>query len=233
MPHEHESARLHSRLVRFLIYTPVRAANGCGLRWRNIKVKDGREVIEYLPKRPGFPSEHKNGWKFNIPYVVILTDNLRALIEEQREQQIRDDIKIEPDGFVFVHSRPQTGADRWFGKRSTHATVDDYLTKAVARLNAAGAKIRLVPEDAKKVTVHGQRGATFTTWAKQHGYSDDLINLSLGHIIPAILENKTNWSYFYNVDLMEDRTEMMQHWERHCLSLVQPADNVLKFPASA
>jgi integrase len=237
VPHEHESARMHSRLARFLIYTPVRAAMGCELRWRNIKEHKG--LIEYLPRRRDplsdeeLPSEHKLGWKFNVPYLVIFTDNLRALIDAQREQQIRDGIKIEPDGFVFVHSKPQTGADCWFGKRSSHRTIDDHLTKAVARLNAKGAKIRIVPEGAKKVTVHGLRGATFTTWAKEHGYSDDLINLSLGHMIPAIRENKTNWSYFYNVQLITDRTEMMQHWERHCRSLCEPADNVVPFPASA
>jgi integrase len=216
-PNEHESARMHSRLARFLIFTPVRAAMACKLRWRNIKEDKG--LIEYLPKRNGFPSEHKLGWKFPIPYIVILTDNIHALIKEQREQQIRDGIKIEPDGFVFVHGKSHTGADRWFGKRSSHRTLDDYLTKAVARLNAQGANIRLVPEDAKKVTVHGMRGATFTTWAKEQGYSEDLINLSLGHVIPAIRENKTNWSYFYNVQLIKQRIEMMVHWEQHCLSL--------------
>jgi hypothetical protein len=75
------------------------------------------------------------------------------------------------------------------------------------------------------------RGATFTTWAKEHGYSDDLINLSLGHVIPAIAENSTNWSYFYGVQLIEERTEMMAHWERHCLSLVVPQQtNNISFP---
>jgi hypothetical protein len=75
--------------------------------------------------------------------------------------------------------------------------------------------------------VHGTR-ATFTTWAKenkQHRYDDDLINLSLGHMIPAIRENPTNWSYFYDVKLINERAEMMAHFERHCLSLVVPQQN--------
>jgi integrase len=223
VPHEQESARMHSRLARFVLFTPVRASNACELRWRNIKEHKG--LIEYLPKRISptgewLPSEHKLGWKKPVPYLVVYTDNLRALIEEQREQQIRDGIKIEPDGFVFVHSRSHSGGDRWFGKRSSHRTLDDYFTKAVDRLNAQKANIRLVPEDGKKVTVHGMR-ATFTTWAKEQDYSDDLINLSLGHVIPAIRENKTNWHYFYEVmmKLTPRRIDMMAHWEQHCLSL--------------
>jgi integrase len=234
-PHEQESAVLNSRLMQFLMFTPVRAAMACGLRWRNIKGDKG--YIEYLPKRRDpltgemLPSEHKLGWKFNIPYLAILTNNLRELIEASRAQQIRDRIEIKPDGFVFVHGTALTGDKHWFSKPSSHRTLDDYLTKAAFRLRAAGETIRFVPEDAKKATIHGFRGATFTTWAKENGYSDDLINLSLGHVIPAIRENKTNWSYFYNVLLLKDRTEMMTHWERHCLSLCRPKLTVVSASA--
>jgi integrase len=233
-PHEQESARMNSKLMRFLMLNPVRASNACYLRWRNIDEDKENGIIEYKPKRRDpatremLPSEHKNGWKFPVSYIAPLTDNLRALIEEQRQEQIREGIKIEPDGFVFRHSRCQTGSDHWFGKPSNHRTLDDYITKAISRLRAQGETVRIVPEGAKKATIHGHRGATFTTWAKKHGYSDDMINLTLGHIIPAILDSKTNRSYFHAVYLVEERREMMKHWERHCLSLVEPRINVVE-----
>jgi integrase len=226
IPIERAGARLFARVVLFAIFAPVRIGMVCNLRWRNIVEKKGQALIEYLPKGPGRPSEHKLGWRFNVPYLVIRTDNLNALIEAQREQQIRDGITIEPDGFVFVHERPRYGAGSWKGKRANHRGAEDYLTKAAARLEEV---------ETKKISTHGLR-ATFVTWAKEHGYSDDLINLSLGHIIPAIRENKTNWHYFYDVILIKQRAAMMKHWEQHCLSLCveqAPADNVISFPPAS
>jgi integrase len=242
-PQEQESARLHNRLLRFLIFTPVRLANACQLRWRNIhdNVQDGIGVIEYLPKRRDpatgkiLPSEHKLGWKISTRYSVMLTDNLRKIIEEQRQQQILDGVKIVADGLVFMHGKTRLGEHSWQKKPAGHTSVEVYLDKAIKRLNAeaeeAGeAAIRLVPFDATRVTVQGFR-ATFTTWAKENNYSDDLINLSLGHLIPAIRENPTNKAYFHNVKLLEKRLRMMEHWERYCLSLVESRSNVVPIPA--
>jgi integrase len=226
-PLEHESARLHSQLMKFLIFTPVRSANGSELRFRNIKEDKG--IIEYLPKRKDpvtkkvLPSEHKLGWQVPVPYIVILTPNLRAIIDERRQQQIDDDIPIERDGYVFVHGRSRTGDDDWWGHHSSHRTLDDYITKGIARLEAKGEYIRVVPEGAEKATIHGLRAA-FTTWAKENfsdNQIDDLINLSLGHTIPAIRQNPTNWSYFYGVEMLEKRRQLMNAWEKHCLSLVE------------
>jgi integrase len=172
------------------------------------------------------PSEHKLGWKFNVPYLVILTDNVCAIIEEQRQRQIANGVKIEPDGLVFMHGRSRTGCNEWFGKHLNHRAIGDHLRFAGKYLVERG----IIKTE--KITTHGLR-TTFVTWAKNHGYSDDLINLTLGHIIPAIRDNKTNWAYFHKVTLLEARAQMMTHWERHCLSLCEPADNVIPFPASA
>jgi integrase len=231
---------LYDRLLQFLFFTPIRAGNACGqllraddgvfggLRWRNID-KD-KNLIEYLPRRKDplsgevLPSEHKLGWKFNVPYIVILTDNLHAIIEEQRQRQISHGVKIKPDGLVFVHGPSRTGSNIWLGKHLNHRGVEDHLRVAADHLFGLG----IIKTN--KIVPHGLR-TTFVTWAKKHGYSDDLINLSLGHMIPAILENKTNWAYFYQVTLIEERRQMMEHWEQHCLSLCgEPAGNVDPFP---
>ena len=77
--------------------------------------------------------------------------------------------------------------------------------------------------------------ATFATWAKNHGYSDDAINLSLGHVIPGIRQNTSNRAYFHRVMLIDERREMMAYWEQHCLSRCgdAAASNIINFPASA
>jgi hypothetical protein len=239
-PHEQEAAILNAGLMRFLMTCPVRPSNATELRWRNIRedIEDG--VIVYMPKRRDaktglwLPSEHKNGWKYDYPYIAVLTENLRALIEEQRQIQIRDNIEITPDSFVFRHGKCRTGIEHWFKKPSSHRTLDDYMNNACERLRAEGQTIRIIPEGTTKPTPAGLRGATFTTWAKEHRYSDDEIDLSLGHIIPAIRNNPTNWSYFWAVQLIPNRRKMMEHWERHVMSLTEPLRNVFELhPKSA
>jgi integrase len=239
-PHEQESAILNAALMRFLILSPVRPSNATELRWHNIRedIEDG--VIVYMPKRRDrttglwLPSEHKNGWKYDYPYIIVLTKNLRAIIEGQRQIQIHDGIEITPNGLVFLHSKCRTGIDHWFGKPSSHRTLDDYINNACERLVAEGKNIKIIPDGATKVTPAGLRGATFTTWAKEHHYMDDEIDLSLGHVIPAIRNNPTNWSYFWGVQMIPDRRKMMERWERHVMSLTEPLRNVTElYPKSA
>jgi hypothetical protein len=247
--------QLYDRLTEFLIFTPIRAGNACGeklrshipgfepgmiwggLRWRNIHPDRHGGIIEFLPRRRDpndpskeLPSEHKLGWKFPVPYIVILTDNLRAIIEEQRQRQIRYGIKIEPDGLVFIHGPSRTGFNRWEHCHLNHRAVEDHLQAAADYLVERGII------KTKKITPHGLR-TTFTTWAKSHGYggyNNDLIDLSLGHTIEAIRNNKTNWHYFYRVLLLDQRRQMMKHWEQHCLSRCgAAASNIIAFPASA
>ncbi len=143
-----------------LIYTPVRAHMACELRWRNIREDKG--YIEYLPKRrdskPAYGSSPKHesfGWKYlSYHYLVVLTDDLRAIIEAQREQQIREDIEIKPDGFVFIHGRARTGAGCWTGKCSSHRTLTDYLRDAVDHLRAKGETVPgIVPEGKTAATI--------------------------------------------------------------------------------
>jgi integrase len=231
-PGERVDAAMYSRMARFLILTPVREHMAIELRWRHLTNKHGIDVIEYLPERKDrttgkmLASEHKLGWDYNVPYIVIYTENLRAIVEAQRQQNIKDGIRMEPDDFVFVHGKPRFGYGKWTGNVSEKAAIWDYLRKAVARIVAQGIEVKLVPENATHPTVHGLR-STFATWAKEeHGYDDDLINLSLGHVIPAIRENRTNEHYLLNVQLLKRRAEMMTRWEQHCLSLVLPQQEV-------
>jgi hypothetical protein len=231
-PFKRDSPRMFPKLLQFHLLCPVRPDNFIELRWCNYKPDVEGGIIEFLPKRRDLmtgkwlPSEHKLGWSRNVAYIVPLTENLRARIEEQRQQQIKDGIEIKPDGFVFLHGNCPT--DGWFGNPASPSGARDFLNRAIEHLREEGETIRIIPEGAEKATLHGVRGATFTTWAKKHGYSDDMVNLMLGHIIPAITENKTNWSYFWGVQLIPERRKMMEHYERHMLSLVEPQTNLIE-----
>jgi hypothetical protein len=215
----------NSELLLAVIFTATRPSMMCDMRWEQIKEKKGYDYIEYLPARDGRPSEHKNGWKYDFPYLVMLTPNLHNIIGTQRQQQIRDGLEIKPEGLVFRHARTTAGADYWFGHNIGHRTISDHLKKVAARMDV----------EKKEMTPAGMR-ATFGHWAKEeHGYSDELINLTLGHIIPAIRETSSNRHYLYNVQRLRDRHEMMTRWESFCLSGVpqQQISNVIPFHASA
>jgi hypothetical protein len=84
----------------------------CQLRWNQIKKtpKYG-ETIEYKGETADAESEHKTG-RGGESYIVIVTDNVRAILDAERERQIRYGMKIEPDGFVFVHGPNPHGTAR-------------------------------------------------------------------------------------------------------------------------
>jgi integrase len=239
-PMPRENAALYAAVLRALILAPVRAANICNLRWRNIIPASGDDMatITYLPERfdratgQWLPSEHKNGRQFNTPYMIPLTDNLNAIIEEQRRRQIASGIAITPDGFVFQHGNTRSGVPAWSGKPANHAATDDYLHKAIKWLNADGANIRVMVNSMvvdRQATVHGFRGASFITWAaKRPQFSNNMIDLMLGHVVSAVMQTSSNRHYWHSVQLIPERHEMMKQWEQHCLSLVEPlATNVV------
>src|SRR5262245_59152381 len=94
-PHRFEDAPVRLPRGGREIVEVIRPDNLIHLRWRNYRPEVEGGIIEYLPKRKNLmtgewlASEHKIGWHFNVPYIVPLTKNLRNLIEEQRQQQIK------------------------------------------------------------------------------------------------------------------------------------------------
>jgi len=214
----------NSELLLAITLTAVRPSMMCTMRWEQMKEKKGYRYIEYLPARDGRPSEHKNGWRYDFPYLVMITPNLHNIIENQRQQQIHDGLEITPDGLVFRHARTTAGVDYYFGQPIGHRTISDYLHRVIASLDI----------EKKDITPAGMR-ATFSHWAKEeHGYSDELIDMTLGHIIPAIRNNPTNHHYLYAVERLKHRHELMARWEAFCLGgTSQRAENVVIFPTSA
>jgi integrase len=239
-----------------MILTPARASNFCaerltskdipelqgmligGLHWRNILPDESGGIIRFLPRRRDpnspngeLPSEHKLGWKYPVNYDVILTDNLNAIFEEQRQMQIRDGVKIKPDGLVFMHGSTRTGANVHTGKHLGHRGAEDHMTRACEYFIEQD----VIKRTLKRITPQGLR-STFTAWAKSQKYDNDLVELSLGHILPVIRTNSSNWAYYGQAieEMIPLRRKMMEHWERHVLSLCKDAaaSNVVDFSSA-
>lgn len=199
-------------IVLFTLLTGVRPAMASRLRWRNIQEKERFSYIEYLAARGDIPAEHKTGYDGTSIYLVMLTDNLRAIIERARQRQLRDGIAIKPDGFVFVHSRPHDGLDKWFGRPVNNNASNLALKRIALSLDAV---------KKKDITLSGVRH-TIGAWAVEAGYSSNAVNLTLGHIIDEIRQNPTNKHYLYDIKKREERHAMMAAWEGEMLKLHAP-----------
>jgi integrase len=227
---EREDPRLYARVLLFVILTGCRSDMACQLRWDQIKKhpKYG-ETIEYKGASTTTESEHKTGHG-GESYIVIVTPGVRAILDAERERQRVHKIDSE---FVFVHGRTHAGLDRYYGQTANKNTLNLHLKNAAKR----------IPEVQKKdVTVHGLRTA-FGSWATEEkglSFDSDVVNLTLGHIIAAIRDNKANSSYLRHAKFLNARRALMMEWEAHCLSLVsEPLQaaasgaNVISLSASA
>jgi integrase len=91
-----------------------------------------------------------------------------------------------------------------FQLRSVTAYTDMAMTKLLGDANVkVTSQVELLP--------HGFR-SSFRDWASERGYPRDLAEKALAHMI----KNQTEAAY-HRTDLLEQRREMMDAWERHCL----------------
>lgn len=65
----------------------------------------------------------------------------------------------------------------------------------------------------RHATAHGFR-SSFRDWASEHGYPRDVAERALAHTV----RNATEAAY-HRTDLLEQRRQMMQEWEKHALGL--------------
>ena len=216
-PREREDSVLLGDIVLFNLFTGVRPSMATFLRWRNIKDKEWG-YIEYLAARGDMPSEHKTGYDGVSVYLVMITDNLRAIIERARQRHLRNGIEIKPDGYVFVHGHTHDGLDRWFG-RPVQKNASNLALKRIARALDTVKK--------KDIVISGIRGS-LGAWATEKEFSADTVNLTLGHVIEAVRQNKTNKHYLYDVKMRKQRHELMVAWEQELLKLRAPSPRTAK-----
>jgi hypothetical protein len=207
-------------IILFTAFTAVRPRMATFLRWRNINEAEG--YIEYLAAKGDLPAEHKTGHDGVSVYLVVLTDNLRAIIERARQHHACYGIEIKDDGYVFVHGRNYDGINRWFTRPVRVGASNTAFKKLTNRVD--GIK-------KKGAVISGIRG-TIAKWAPGK-HNVDCINLALGHIIEAVRQNRTNKHYFYGIDLLKERRKMMTHWENTLLHLPIAPSRTAKQPPIA
>jgi hypothetical protein len=191
VPAPHEGVVLSSDLLLAIILSATRPGMMPSLCWGQFKDKKGYHYLEYRPAEDGKPSQHKNGWDLPFPYLVMVTPGLRNIFENRRQQLIRDGVEITSDTRVFQHGRTNSGVDSLFRHPVSNNTAGNYLRESV---------IPKIDVEKKTMTPQGMR-ATFGTWAKEeYTENDELVELTLGHVIGAIRDNPTNWSYLYGIE---------------------------------
>jgi hypothetical protein len=207
VPAPHEGVVLSSDLLLAIILSATRPGMMPALCWGQFKEKKGYHYLEYLPAQDGKPSQHKNGWDLPYPYLVLITPGLRNIFENRKQQLIRDRVEITSGTRVFQHGRTNSGVDSLFRHPVSNNTASYYLRNSV---------IPNVDVEKKTMTPQGMR-STFGVWAaEEYTKDDELVELTLGHVIPAIRDNPTNHSYLYAIERLRGRYQMMANWEEFC-----------------
>lgn len=75
---------------------------------------------------------------------------------------------------------------------------------------AKNGMLTVLQEFAPGCTVHGMR-ATFSTWAAEHGYAHEVVEMSLAHLVG----NKVSQAY-QRSRLLEARRKLMEEWAAFC-----------------
>lgn len=73
----------------------------------------------------------------------------------------------------------------------------------------------------RTATAHGFR-SSFRDWASEHGYARDLAERALAHTIRDATE-----AAYHRTDLLEQRREMMEAWEKWCFDASSPGHDPL------
>jgi integrase len=194
--HEATTVPMHSHILQFIIFTAVRSAMACHLRWDQVDRKRG--LIDY-------GHEHKTGRHSDRQYNVMITDGVAKILDAMWALRQRENLD---SNYVFVQGRTPMGLSVRLNQPTTPNVVNTYLKRALEWIGIN-----------EKATVHGFR-TTFITWAsRQNKYSYELRKTAIGQ---AIGRQQVDSAYFRDDDdyLDDKRREMMEHWERYCLSLV-------------
>jgi integrase len=187
-----------ARALEFLVLTGVRSDQVYKLPWSEI---DWKERLWVCP-----PERHKVGGKTGNDYIVPLSDQAIAILEEMRKLQ--EDAGIyRDDGYVFVHG-PSTD----HLNRKTARTGANHLSgQAIWVFLDQGTIGKWYANDGRQITPHGFR-TTFGDWSVEHGYEERDSEIALGHTVGNQMRNR----YKRNAHRIGPRRQMMQAWANYC-----------------
>jgi integrase len=169
-------------LLEFLLLTGVRKGQVVQVKWQDLDLDDGIWIC----------SDHKTKKKTGQDYVVPLSRQAIAVIENIRKWHQRRGIEIKPDDYIFP------------GRSNGHPsfyTLNRFLERTLKR---------------KDLTIHGFR-TTFGDWSVEFGYDERDSEMALGHVVGNGVRN----IYKRNAARIEPRRQMMQAWADY-LDQAQP-----------
>jgi integrase len=186
------------------IYTGLRPEMVCGLRWDEIKW--GRGYID-------FGKRHKMAKrKPDSMYTIPLTPRLKAIFEIQKQMQVRDGIKPEPD-LVFVHGYKRIGGYYFHGRGVNAHQLNQYLKRVLVLLDLVNGET-----DPKKMPSAAGFRKTFPEWAcelcEADKYKLEVVEAQLGHDLKVNIK-----MYYKNVTYLGRRSAVMEDWEAYCDTL--------------
>jgi integrase len=183
------------------------------------------------------PHEHKSGKKTNKKWIIPLSKQAMAVLEEMRKLQEEQGLYRE-DGAVFVRAPSvdknpyRKSSSAHIGKPIDHNTLWTFLRGATGehgwkdkdgnRISPDGERDKdgklIDPEsggwrakDGRLVTPHGFR-ETFGTWCDHENYDERDSEIALGHAVGSRVRN----IYKKNAHRIEQRRIMMQDWANEC-----------------
>lgn len=172
-----------ARALEFTILTAARTEEVLGATWAEIDLEARRWTVP------------KGRMKAKRDHVVALSEAAVALL-----RALPGDHK--PGDLLFV------------GKHGKLA--NNSMTRIVEKCidpKRAG-KDKVVPiytaEDGRRPVVHGFRG-TFKTWAKEHDYRDDVVEMALAHKSGDDVAER-----YTHTELLRHRTRLADDWAHYC-----------------
>jgi integrase len=192
-----------SYLVQFIILTAVRVGQAQYLRWGEIDFDAGVWTCPW--------HKHKAGRKTKQPHLILLSTAAMKILDEMRARQQASGFTSE---FVFVHDATQYPFTNGSAPRTGKTLNQSSLIWLVRRT---------LPER-DDVTVHGFR-TNFSSWAYDHGFPRDDIEMALGHVVG----NQVERIYARNAKRLESRRRLMEAWAEYCSRTEPIAGDVILF----
>jgi integrase len=169
-------------LLQFLLLAGVRKHQAVEAKWQDLDLEDKIWIC----------SNHKTKKKTGQDYIVPLSRQAIAVIEDMRKRHQRCGIEIKPDDYIFP------------GRANGHissSALNSFLKRTLKR---------------KDITIHGFRTA-FGDWSVEFGFDEGDSEMALGHVVGNTVRN----IYKRNAARIEPRRQMMQAWADY-LDQVEP-----------
>jgi integrase len=185
--------------LEFIILTAVRGGETHEMQWSEI---DWENRLWTCPaQRTKLKKEH---------HIVPLSEPALAILEKMRTLQ--KEAGVEFSEFVFVRALPL--GEIYHDKKRQHRQRE---LACVSLPDGSASRLLYRSLGRTDITLHGFR-TTFSSWANDHGYEREAIEMALGHKVG----NKVERIYSRDATRLQQRRILMEDWGKHC-GRIEPA----------